>query len=356
MHLASFVQESCGVLGRPRDAEAHIRYLHDQWFSEVEELRELSEDQWRQLMLPLKLKWELQRRLALSAGVAGALSTGETSIDEFSGRLGTDESDAALRRRAPCRWTLLILGLVATSAMRCLEDLLHEHPVSQGAVRLALAAFVEATAESAARSYGIVEQELCAVHAKRSLRDALVWRCCVNSGFQGRPRTNRALQEAFGRDFNESLGSKLCNTYNQLVRSGVLLEAQSKRGRRKAKSKVVVTPASGPEPRRIELVAHSGWNLRTSHGSIDVGSQPRLVVTITEGVALLSHSDAEDGSTALVAAETSDECWRTVAGYFNSGGDEGPATPPNTASSSVTACALRPLVRADAGAAEDTRL
>ena len=67
MDPKELVQELCSALGQESQAEGCIPYLQEQWLRDINKLRELSGEQWQQLSLPLRLKWELQHRLKTDA-------------------------------------------------------------------------------------------------------------------------------------------------------------------------------------------------------------------------------------------------------------------------------------------------
>eukprot|EP00441_Pelagodinium_beii_P041232 CAMPEP_0197637902 /NCGR_PEP_ID=MMETSP1338-20131121/12986_1 /TAXON_ID=43686 ORGANISM="Pelagodinium beii, Strain RCC1491" /NCGR_SAMPLE_ID=MMETSP1338 /ASSEMBLY_ACC=CAM_ASM_000754 /LENGTH=630 /DNA_ID=CAMNT_0043210395 /DNA_START=23 /DNA_END=1915 /DNA_ORIENTATION=- len=86
--LQTAVMASCEALGQgPEEAAKVLRYLENEWISDMAALNRLSQDGWREIRLPLGLKEELRRRLDDSNAKASAadLSKLKTSAAPSAG-------------------------------------------------------------------------------------------------------------------------------------------------------------------------------------------------------------------------------------------------------------------------------
>eukprot|EP00971_Amphidinium_carterae_P204327 4054661-Amphidinium_carterae.1 len=64
--LPELVQKVCSDLQHPADSEKVLEYLkQEQWIVTVDELRELADEDWKEVRLPVRLKRSLRKCLAM---------------------------------------------------------------------------------------------------------------------------------------------------------------------------------------------------------------------------------------------------------------------------------------------------
>jgi len=127
------VSRSCHALGRPHEAGKFTEYLQSQW---VEDLSDLTDEDWRELQLPLGLKSEMRRQVCGAEDGAtpkDAVRNGDTAApvlvsrekaedppggpEDMTTRSGSAGSLAAMQRNLAQHCSVSITGLVTGSAL-----------------------------------------------------------------------------------------------------------------------------------------------------------------------------------------------------------------------------------------------